>query len=107
MQDQLGRYPPEFSLVTLPNTATSQSPLVSGHLLGRAFAWGDSIPADTQALVAANPKSGLAGGFGDPLAVSSPRFTLLGVGRRGDKAPTFIFSETLPGTFTLITCLIW
>lgn len=107
MQDQLGRYPLEFSLVALPNTTTSQSPLVAGHLLGGAFAWGDSVPADTQAPTVANPESGLGGGFGAPLAVSSPRFTLLGVGRWGNKAPTFIFSETLPGTFTLITSLIW
>ena len=59
MQDQLGRYPLEFSLVTVPNKTTTQSPLVAGHLLGRAFAWGDSVPADTQAPMAANPESGL------------------------------------------------
>ena len=40
MQDQLGRYPLEFSLVAPSNTTTSQSPLVAGHLLCRAFAWG-------------------------------------------------------------------
>ena len=81
---------------------TSQSPLVAGHLLGRAFAWGDGVPADTQAPAVANPDSGLGGGFAAPLPVSSPRFISLGVGKRA-----FIFSETLPGTFTVITCLIW